>query len=259
MDHEQIKQMIDACRPGIDDLRKPEMAALADRLACDAEAAAAYDRSQRFDSAVAAAFRDAPVPSGLEERLLAAVGAPSRDPATAPAAPVKQETSDWRFSRRTMLAAVAALAASVVAAVGYPWLLGTPREVTSAELVVHTQDMLDDVDFANAAAWKPVTENELHAFPFSFLARDPDAWRRVNIKLDRQAIAYRVPVGNKSAYLLVMRPSATPVGLGGAPGSTPLPGATGGWRMTAWTSGDALYVLAFEGDFRGLLRSRPTA
>jgi hypothetical protein len=256
MDQERLEQLIDACRPGRNDLREPELAALADRLARDAETAAAFERSQRFDAAVAAAFRDAPVPSGLEERLLEAVGA--KVVAATPAqivAPVQGRRR--QISRRWFWGSAAAVAAAVMVAslVGY---FRTTTVVTPSELVAQTQDMLRDVDFRNPRAWKPVTGDDLARFPGRYIhgRSGPDLWRSIDTNLDRRAVVYRIPVRNKSAYLFAIKGSS--VGLTGAP-STPLPGATGGWKMAAWTSGGLIYVLAFEDDLRALLRTPATA
>jgi hypothetical protein len=256
MDQERLQQLIDACRPGRNDLREPELAALADHLAHDADAAAAYERNQRFDAAVGAAFRDAPVPAGLEERLLAAVGAtPSISTDLEQIdSPVKGRR--LRISRRWFWGSAAAIAASIFVAVVVGHFRTVP-EVTPDELVAQTQVVLDDADFRRPEAWKPVSEDGLRRFPTRYLKMGPDGWRRTDAGVDGRAIAYRIPVRNKTAYLFVISPKGSPVGLTGAPSG--LSGATGGWKMAAWTAGGVIYVLAFNDDLRALLSTPPTA
>jgi hypothetical protein len=260
MDHEQLKQMIDACRPGRDDLREPEMSALADHLARDPEAAALYERSRGFDSAMTAAFRDAPIPAGLEDRLLGAVGATERaavEPAPKPfVAPIDRKPP--LIFRRRVLAGLAAAATLLIMA-GFYSVIRQPGEITPAQLVAQTQDVLDDVDFKEPTAWREAAADASRPFPREFILSKPDAMRRIDTPLDSRAAAYRIPVQNKYAYLLVIAPSSSSVKLGGAPPKTPLPGATGGWKMTAWTANGLVYVLAFEGNLRALVRDRPTA
>ena len=55
MTDQEIQQAIDACRPGSDDLQRPEMAALAEAVRRDPEVRRRYERSQQFDASVSGA------------------------------------------------------------------------------------------------------------------------------------------------------------------------------------------------------------
>jgi hypothetical protein len=73
--HERILEALDACRAGHDDLHDADLAALAARLAEDADLRDRLARVQRLDVRLAEAIDDVPVPEGLAERLLVALAA----------------------------------------------------------------------------------------------------------------------------------------------------------------------------------------
>ena len=75
----EIRDAIESCRPGSDDLGLPEMAPLAQALSADAALRASFNRIQRLDRRIVAATRDVPVPAGLAERVLARLQGPSVD------------------------------------------------------------------------------------------------------------------------------------------------------------------------------------
>ncbi len=265
MDQQQLGNLSDACRPGGKDLRQPELMALADRLARDPVARGHFERSQRLDAALGAAFRDAPVPPGLETRLLAAVGAQAMAPlaaqeaAPAAAGEPSVERRPRVVTRRSVGAAIAAsLALVTLGGLSY-WHLAEEEEVTRPQLMAQAQDWLNDRDFDNPSAWAPVTRQDLQAFPSQFLTVAPTQARRIATDLDRRATVYRLPLRNgQSAYLFALRGSAAPGAVGAAPPRAPFPEASGGWKMGAWTAEGTLYVLATESDYRGLIRRRPT-
>jgi hypothetical protein len=139
--------MMEACRPGQDDLADPEMAALARALAESPELSRLHERIERFDAAMADAFRDVAVPDGLQSRILARLDAESaaRDvPSSEPMeASIERDVSDTSVSppprttrRRWYLAAggLAAVAATVlVFAFG---LLQPARTIVRSDLLV---------------------------------------------------------------------------------------------------------------------------
>src|SRR5690606_7434186 len=142
--------------------------------------------------------------------------------------------------------------------VGY-WYLAEEEEVTRAQLMVQAQAWLNDRDFGNPSAWAPATQEELAAFPAAMLTVGPTQVRRITTDLDRRAMVYRLSLRNgQSAYLFVLRADTAPGAVGAAPPRTPFPEASGGWKMGAWTANGMLYVLAAEGDYRSLIRRRPT-
>jgi hypothetical protein len=157
---DELREQIDACRAGSDDLHLPELAGLAQAVGHDGAAentadetaiAREFDRSQRFDRSVVSALHDVSVPAGLLERLLAQTAAAklegtatlegSVDRAvesadTTPAGEasvVKAPTS--RTSRRWLIGAgVLAASALAVGAVLFAVRSG-PRDISQAELV----------------------------------------------------------------------------------------------------------------------------
>ena len=84
---DQLRQQIDACRAGSDDLYRPELAELAkamcqgnsagDPTAADPAVVREFDRAQRFDQCVVSALHDVAVPPGLLQKLLAQASQPS--------------------------------------------------------------------------------------------------------------------------------------------------------------------------------------
>jgi hypothetical protein len=66
----RILEAIEVCRPGSNDLAEPALGFLAEKLATDASLRDLYERMQRVDARLAAAFRDVPVPERLAQRLL---------------------------------------------------------------------------------------------------------------------------------------------------------------------------------------------
>jgi hypothetical protein len=275
MDKQPLHNLMDACRPRGDDLlapRKllePEMAALADELERDETARQALERSQRLDRALVAAFQDVPVPGDLERRLLAAVGAAGGRAAAAAsesvAAVAPADRADLSSAARQPQSRRRFWALAMAAAVGFIalglsyWLVNHTPELTPSQLVVQAQEWLSDEDF-HRAAWSPMTSQPPRAYPRQYLAVAPAQWRRVETSLDRKAVVYQIPFRQgKSAYLFVSQVDTPVAGIGSVPPRTPLPGATGGWSIGAWQADGLLFVLAVEGDYRSLLRSRPTA
>ncbi|MBP90844.1 MAG: hypothetical protein CMJ64_29730 [Planctomycetaceae bacterium] len=70
MNRDELYELIDACRPGSEDVHEPDMQALADAIARDEELERAYQATQRADVAIGKAFRDISPPEGLAARLL---------------------------------------------------------------------------------------------------------------------------------------------------------------------------------------------
>src|SRR5262245_45448960 len=138
----QLREQLDACRPGKGDLALPELAAAAQALQRDPVAAKEFARSQQFDRQVAAALHDVTLPPGLADRLLAAVesAAPDRQIDTV-ITPFQQTASKRliRFTRRHWLVAGGSLAlATVAAAAIYPLLL-PKRRITVSDLAADVE------------------------------------------------------------------------------------------------------------------------
>jgi hypothetical protein len=71
MDHRKLDEMIDACRPGSEDIGLPGLSPLADRIEGDPDLHDRYQRTQRLDARLVRAIDDVAVPAGLRERILA--------------------------------------------------------------------------------------------------------------------------------------------------------------------------------------------
>src|SRR5262245_20658088 len=77
---DQLREQIDACRAGGDDLQLPGLADLAQEVGegndpAEESIAREFDRVQAFDRAVVSALHDVDVPSAMLERLLAKTAA----------------------------------------------------------------------------------------------------------------------------------------------------------------------------------------
>ena len=145
---------IESCRPGSDDLQSPELADVARAVRDDPQAQSTYARVQKSDAAIRAAMEQVPVPVGLAARIVTALAADalatssasngaqtSRVPSgtiLAGAVSAAQQVehaedqvvatsrpSRRAWSRRDWLAIGAAMAATVVVAVGVQKYLDT--------------------------------------------------------------------------------------------------------------------------------------
>jgi hypothetical protein len=260
MNQQQLREMIDACRPGRDDLHEPELSALADHLAQDEDARRVWEKSQRLDAALSAAFRDVPVPADLESRLLARFD-------NAPATKDEEIVARRRSSRRTWLATlVSGGVAAAVAAMFY--LFGAaPEEISQEELIRESQEWLTALELDDPQRddrqWRELDEASIRAFPVTQVAASPVRWRYVATDFGRKSRVYQLRVGNRqTAYLVVVPTNKQVGGAGGVPPRGSFPQATGGWRIGAWQAGGNLYVLAVEGSealYRSLVPTRTTA
>ena len=258
----RIWELIEACRPASDDLEDPVLAPLAEQLAANPELADLFERLQHLDASLAEAFRDVPVPDGLEDRIntrLAAVRngqkATTEDqPASESGAgePVAEAAEPRRrFSRRWLLAggAVAAVAASLVLAIVVP---------DRAPPVLDRDEVLKaaKADFENwiAQGRLPGKSEPPADYPLSRDINVPGGpqtpWRSINDFLGCQGVAYDLSLGRRGApraTLYVVR--ATVPGLDNAPPSKPS-SETGGRSVGAWQTDELLYVLVVQGGRR---------
>ena len=79
MNQEELRKLMDCCQPvgqdkGPDEAAEPEMAALYQTLAENPQARDQFQAIQAWDSAIGRAMRNVPVPEGLVDRLMAALG-----------------------------------------------------------------------------------------------------------------------------------------------------------------------------------------
>ena len=143
---DELRQQIDACRAGSDDLHRLELADLRRALAAappghggDADRAVAgeLERAQRFDRSVVSALHDVAVPAGLLEKLLAQSAQAGGNEATGDEA--SGDEASGNESGQELSAAAAATDAENLAPVGEPAaspLARQPRRLTRRTLAL---------------------------------------------------------------------------------------------------------------------------
>lgn len=258
----QILEALEACRPGKDDLSDLAMERLATAMAASPELDDLYERLQRLDAAVAAAFRDVPVPAGLQERILARLARTlptASEEAPAPAGELgatearatspaggrpSGPTNCGRRRQLAWLAAAAALAASLLVALWVSWgptPLGDDVDWNAA--IVQFGADLQKGDFGSGQS----AETAPSRFPLS-LAVVPYpgiTWRPVRDFLGRSGIAYDLQdAWGLRATLYVVQATAR---LPDVPDAYQPLLATGHCAVLAWQEGNLVYVLVVQG------------
>jgi hypothetical protein len=277
MDREPIRddllEAMEACRPGGEDLRDPAFSALAERLANDPELAQRFDRMQRADAAVKAAFQDEPVPGGLAGRISAGLTAarararvdagqvsqlaevqPTDSPATLESRPTP--AASWetypapqqkRFSRRGLFigAAASVMAATVLLAMIFGF---KAQHAITRDQILQTAAQLFDTEPREAgqllAEVSPPAD-----YPFSreVIQVRGTQWRWVKEDLlENRAVAFDLPGPPGARATLYALKRSVP----GLPAEAPpLPQlSTNGRSAAAWQSEGLVYVLVVEGD-----------
>jgi len=248
-DRQRLIQQIDACRAGSEDLSAPEMRELADALASDASTRDLCERLHDFDAAVGGAMHDTAVPEDLAQRISAGeLDISLVQPAEKPA----------RVSRRRWLTSAVSTvaAASIAAVVVWAWW-PEPQQMLTLE-DVHRESIkfhlvyLADRDFT-VGVGQPPTE-----FPPSpdISSSGQVTWRKISGLLDcPEGVAYNIPGrGGCVATLYVVKrdipalPTLVPTRAGSD---------TANVRVSAWQSGDLVYVLIVPGseqDYRDFVQ-----
>ncbi len=250
---ERFREQIDACRPGSADLSLAELAELAALVKHDREVANELSRSQALDRAVSEALHDVPVPSGLADRLMAAMQTEAT-PAVALAERRGSNEPDRdirrRFSRRQwwLTGGVIALATLLVA-IALPFVR-LEREVVQEELGLDVAGWLSNLS-QPTSKWKPVATVALpqgmeldpavngKALRWqSFPVRGSGGWTGTVTAIDLR------PAGQPRAMLFVVRSSAR-----FAVPSRRM-ALSGGFAATAWQRKNLglLFVLVVEED-----------
>ena len=221
MTDQEIQQAIDACRPGSDDLQRPEMAALAEAIRCDPDVRRRYDCSQQFDASVRGVFRDVPVPAGLADRLLAAVE-PSLGRATEelqePVTPLSsghdvrkdaEDASRWPHRRRRRILSIVAGGLTAAAALAGFLLLvpyfgvaePRPDDRLPGEIMVWADAVVRqgwNEDLQTAQSLRRPLDRAVRA--------SPQRWCSIATAYDSQTIVYDVaPRGADMALVFCMR------------------------------------------------------
>jgi hypothetical protein len=279
---EELRQQIDACRSGSDDLHLPELAGLArwvgeeenDATVSRETVAGELDRSQRFDRSVVSALHDVSVPAGLLERLLSKTAAAENgdsvdavlsasvsnvvgESAVVPSdqaavvAPAKSA-----LSRRGWLLRAGSLGVVAAGLLGLAVALRPtqPRTISQAELAGAIPSWVEQTQ--DRTLWNKTPPPA--AFQVNPIwTRRIVAWRSFPTNVAGEtAIAYELtPGGGKVRLFVVKTPHKYAVPA--TPG-LPLPGTTGGVQVSAWQpAGGLLYVLFIDRDGPPLERYLP--
>jgi hypothetical protein len=246
----KIREQIDACRPGSSDLTAPALAELAQAVSRDPAIAAELARSQQFDASARAALNDLPVPTGLAERLIAAIesNSPAAELSLPPSAADIANASPRGFAitRRRLLVAGGSLAlASLIAVSAYRTWRASHRLVGQDELA----------DTASRWVRSPATNAWTSARPAgialdSAVAVSPRQWRLLSRselpEWSASVTAVDLASPRSKAILFVVRSPAR-FAVPSAPTTTSLLPFTGGFKAIAWQRhGAPLYILVVE-------------
>jgi hypothetical protein len=272
-DIRRLREQIDVCRPGSDDLALPELAELREAAEQDRAIAQEVARVEQFDKAISAALSDVPLPAGLLERLQNSVKSAELVEPTAAPKPATAERADdasrstRRWSRRSSLAIGGSLALAVLLGLTTFALWPRRRHVGPAELAPAVNQWLATLNSPGTSnSWKSASAVPAsHAVPAVVLARplrwtsfpaSGEGWSGKGVAVDL------APAGGPRAVLLVI---TSPAHFKVAASPYTALSLTGSWRAAAWQnpSTNVLYVLVVE-ENRGqrldqFLKHQPTA
>lgn len=249
---EQLREQIDACRPGSSDLALPALAALAEAARCDRAVADELALTQQWDRTIAAALHDAPLPEGLHERLLSAAENDLRDaevslPNIGGASAARRHQ---RIRRRWLLAGGSL---AMVLALGFALFPGLrpQRTVKEHELAVAVQAWLAKIH----PTWQPLAGGRYPpGFPQDVAVKAvPQRWQPLKASgADWSANVAAIdiaPMGRSRALIFVVRSSAR-FSVPTLPVATKDLGLSRGTKAIAWqrTGSQLLYVLAVDED-----------
>ena len=244
MTSRHLHELIDACRPGHEDIDQPDFSELARELSQDPKLQQQFDRSQKLDSAIRTTFQDVTPPAGLAERLHEALESapPSTevDLHTTPGAGKSVESAS-RGSRRSWLWGATGVSLAAVAVAVTIWL-GMIPPVTVFE---SDREIAENVDRWNTgldeAAWQTTATIPSDDFPtWEHLdLRSVDRWQWVS---KRRIVCYDFATSESTVRLFVMNPRNRSASLPATPPlGYPLPN---GWHVGAWQANGRVYFLA---------------
>jgi hypothetical protein len=265
MDQHDLHRAIDACRPTYDDLQLEEMAALAGEVQRDQRVRQMYERSQRLDVALGAAFQDVPVPEGFAERLLAAVAAETaveksdsnqmvdRAVSSASETPADTESavspakSRARLSRRWL-----AVVGSVVAATAAMLLVGLlllhdTQAVGRENLAGQARDWTDQVILEDI--WHlDITQAPTKRYPRNDSVRAAAVrWRWIATQYSSKSVCYAMTTTGTDEGFQFVVPTNKKFNVPATLPATPI-STTGNRSVGACHHNGVLYVLVVTGD-----------
>lgn len=243
---DKLREQIDACRAGSDDLALPELGELAQAAENDRAVAAELARSHEFDRAIMSAMHDVSVPAGLLDRLLAATTVTPASATTGAADNAVAPTKNQNITRRNWLVAGSSLAlvALVAWSASYVWL--RPRPVVSQdELSVAVSGWLNDLpETWNTEVPVKYQDPALLRKPLSWQTfRAPDGTGRTAWI---SAINLTPPTGPRAVLFVI--PTRAQYRVPSGPDTTMRLSLSRGYTGTAWQrkSTNYLFVLVVE-------------
>jgi hypothetical protein len=259
MQDSEIREAIDACQSGGDDLRSPALSPLAEVLACDPRWQTVYQRSQRCDAAIRRAVQDVPVPAGLCERLLtvaaestpaAVASAPlvseqavseplDADDASLAASPTRPPVAWRRYWKSAVVATAAAAALALMLLHRAPGPLPELNDDFSGEVIGWTEQ-------ASEYTWND--DLQAATLPLDSGVRAvPRRWSILATSYDRRTLIYDLtPAGREFVYAFCIPLRGRSSELPSLPPATPF-STTGGVAIGVWQNQDIVYVLAVRG------------
>jgi len=265
-----IRELMDACRPGRDDAEESEMTTLADLLDQDSDAREVFARSEYLDRSIGEAFRDVQPPPGLAARLLSAVEAEEEpkqaasddtadsdqtrlEPAEkiSPANQVSREHSR-PSTRRRWIAVAGTLAASLVVVAYAAIMLNPPSDPILVSTVA--DKAIDWIDEAQQGYWESSKNPPEDSYPLakSIIVnegpRPVDQWQFIGTDYGKAAVYDLTPPGKRFVYLFVIRSNEEFSAPQRLP-SRPARNTQGVCVGVAYHDG-VLHVLVVEGDER---------
>jgi len=255
-EHEHLRELIEACRPGHDDLASPEFGLLAERLDGDERLREQFELSQQVDQAITTAFHDVAIPRGLADRLLDGLTDLGADEAP------KAKSTPVVIRRRWLPWMASTVGISCVAAAIYFFLLGVHPDLWTPTQFAQNASKWTQPDGISADAWRNLnSDSSVRAqFPPRLPSKAelvPHTWQRAG---GSTAVCYRLRTADNGepAYLIVL-PGRGSKGFLAAP---ELIIRTGGRCVAVWAGKNHLYALVIEGTenrYWRLVPSSPTA
>jgi len=255
----RLRQLMDACRAGSDDLSLPEMADLATALREDAVLRSEWERGQRTDRILGGAMHDVSAPAGLAERILAAAAARTTErlagasqqaiaaeaDADAKVASAPSSQPGRTLNRRHFWQVAGTIAAVLVAAVGlWQFVFKSPQKVTKAQLESSALAWFDAA-IAQSGSARPATDASAVPFPRQAVKLPLRSWWPVKKVDERSLVVFDLtdPRYSGRVFLFAARTSKQY-----EVASVPFTrlNASRGLEIGAWQQGDVIYVLVLD-------------
>ncbi|MBI2481467.1 MAG: hypothetical protein HYV60_23355 [Planctomycetia bacterium] len=248
MTSKQLYELIDACRPGRDDVDQPEFSELATALSQDPHLREVFARSQEVDSMIRTTFQAVTPRPGFAERLLESLETATIEDIEVsqgvitraePSVELARRSARRSFSMMAGVASICAVAAAITIWLAMPQPISTPSDHAIAESVDRWNTELD-----KKADWQTVTNLPTQDFPtwqHLEISRG-DRWQWVS---KRRTVCYDLVIrpreNGEIVRLFVSKPTSAVSLPAIPPAGYPSPA---GWLVGAWQSNGRVYYLA---------------